>query len=152
MIGIDVDSGELIPETMAKLKKMGKFAILHTSHSHLKDSTVVLQTPLDQFIKKQRRPNTPDDRLANIKAYLQVIRGYLPRVVETVTLDCDEWTHMAGGLGVVVKHVAMEKFRIYFPLAEPFTIAKQVVSQAELVEALGETHQGSLRRVELAFR
>jgi len=136
MIGIDVDSGEPIKETLARLEKMGCFVILHTTHSHMKDSTVVLQNSLAQFIKKEKLSNKEGDRLANVKSFLLKDRGYLPNIVADISVD-DEWSMQDGGLGLVVRHVPMPKFRIFFPLENPFVIAKQAMSQDDALKRWG---------------
>ena len=152
VLGIDIDSGESIPETLEKAKKLNRFCVLHTTHSHLKASTVVLSKALDQFAKKHKVPNpdTPADRLAMIKRILLEKKGYLPRIVEGITVD-DERTMQDGGMGWLAHHVKMPKFRLYFPLADSFDITKYNGSQEDAQDAWGGTIKAVADELSLHF-
>ena len=116
LLSIDLDTGESVDAVCDKITELGLFAILYSTHSHLKSVTEIKKTELIKFIQENREPDLDD-----AVNYLLQKKHYQPEVLEGASLLKTE--HTVDGVMVRVKHQAMPKFRIVFILDEPYVMA-----------------------------
>lgn len=127
VMGLDVDSGIFPQVVIEKLKKLGLTSIVYTTHSNMKTDTFLLENSYNQFCKKKKL--NEEVVVARIRQYLLEERSWEQRLVDTVELGEVEQT--AKGKGFWLSHDPMPKFRVVFPLNEPFIIAEQRMSQLD---------------------
>lgn len=144
--GIDLDNGVPIPELLATLTKLGKLAVVYTTHSHNKTQSDIAQHSYLQFCKKEKLPmgmNPPDPQA--LQRYLLEKRFYTPEIVATCQFDRMEQT--ARGMLLFVKHDPMPKARVLFPLDKPFVFAERPVPHKEAMEDWGQALVGLSREL-----
>jgi hypothetical protein len=120
---LDLDTGEDLPAMLDKIKSLGSFAIVWTTHSHLKPSTSIRKDAVVRFIKEKREPTLED-----ACRYLREVKRYQPHILDQATLGPPE--HTKEGIQLVVNHAAMPKFRILFVLEKPFVFADYLDNRA----------------------
>ncbi len=113
IVGIDVDNGLSSAELDRIVKDRGVFCIRYTTHSSGKDETEIRRDDLTKF--QRENPG------AGVREYLLTKRRYLPKVVEGAEEVGERMT--ASGMIVRVKHAPMEKNRLVFVLAKPWSVA-----------------------------
>ena len=133
IMGLDVDCGIDIDYALAKVKECNLAAVVYTTNSHMGTDTFVLEGSYNQFCKKNKLSQDGVDRTSMVH-FLVKERHWLPEIAETIVLPEDGATHPEEGKGYVLTHAPMPKFRIIFPLDEPFVIAKQTISQADALD------------------
>lgn len=133
VMGLDIDSG-IRPETaIDKILALGWTAIIYTTHSHFKTETFLLESSFTQFCKKHRIEVTPQEYpLAIVKRFLIEERKWESWIVNTVSIGDDKQD--VEGMGVVLHHDAMPKFRVVFVLKSPYVIAKQGMTQPDAIK------------------
>mgnify|MGYP001059119400 FL=1 len=116
IVMLDLDTGEDLDGTIAKIKELGLFAMVWTTHSHLKPSTSIKKDAVIRFIKEKREPTLED-----VKRYLLEVKRYQPYILEGAALGPAQ--HDKEGLKIVIEHKPMPKFRVLFVLEKPFVFA-----------------------------
>lgn len=135
ILGVDLDSGAPLEDVMKTIQEYGLEAVIYTTHSHLKDTSVIKR---DHFLKLM---GTSEAEPALIRQYLIEVKGTLPQIVEEIEI-LDDSHHTAEGVVILVKHNPMPKFRAVFPLAEPFVFAKRGGSQQDAILEWKERYAG----------
>jgi hypothetical protein len=125
IVGIDVDNGMPSQEIDEIVRSRGLFAIRYTTHSHGKENTFVKK---DDWVKYQSL-----NEGATIAEYLVAKKRYLPEVAALAEVEGEELTADSGIL-VRVSHPAMDKNRLIFILAKPWSVW-DYPSQAEALKA-----------------
>jgi hypothetical protein len=135
IVGLDVDCGIGIDPVIQKIQHelnggKGLASIIYTTHSHMTTTTDLRQTSFNQFCKKHRL----DDGLtrANVVRFLVEDRKWNQEIANTVEIN-EEPEQDSKGVFYALTHAPIPKFRIIFPLVEPFVIAKQKMSQADAI-------------------
>jgi hypothetical protein len=118
IIGIDLDSGAPLDGVMESIVDAGLEAVIYTTHSHLKATSTIKR---DAFVKWSGVMEATPELCAT---YLQQVKGTLPAITEGLTI-IDKGRHDPEGVVIVVQHQPMPKFRVVFPLAEPFIFAER---------------------------
>ena len=95
--------------------------------------TFVLEGSYNQFCKKNTLSQDGVDRDSMVR-FLVKERHWLPDIANTIQLPEDGATNPEEGKGYNLTHAPMPKFRIVFPLAEPFVIAQQTISQVDALD------------------
>lgn len=144
ILGVDLDSGAPLADVMETIARHGLEAVIYTTHSHLKDTSVVKR---DDFWKKMDT-NTADPEL--LRDYLINYKGVLPEIVEELEVLNDA-QHSDEGVVILVKHKPMPKFRAVFPLAEPFDFARRGGSQKDAILEWKERYAGFCTELGLFF-
>ena len=126
MLGIDCDAGDAMDALLQLLWQLGYAAIVYSTHSHGKSRTDVPEAEMHRFLGEER---TPTDEEA--KRYLLDVSKYLPEVLRKCELM--ERKHTSNGMVYVIKHKRVPKFRIIFPLSEPFVFAEREGTHAEAI-------------------
>jgi hypothetical protein len=144
ILGVDLDSGAPLSDVMHTIQKHGLEAVIYTTHSNLKDTSVVKR---DDFWKKMDT-NTADIDL--LREYLTSYKGILPEIVEELEV-LDDAQHSDEGVVILVKHKPMPKFRAVFPLKEPFNFAKRGGSQKDALAEWKERYAGFCSELGLFF-
>lgn len=137
-IGLDIDSGIRPATAIDKILALGLTAIIYTTHSHMKGDTFLLESSFNDWCKRVRIDK--EVTLENVKRYLSEARKWESWIIDTVEIG--EVAQVAKGKGYWLYHDPMPKFRIVFPLNEPFAIAKQNCSQLEAINLWKRKLQG----------
>lgn len=144
ILGVDLDSGAPLWNVIEAITKHGLHAVIYTTHSHLKDTSVIKR---DHFMKWVGSDEVEIDA---VRDYLINEKGTLPEVVEKLTV-LDEARHTEEGVVILVQHKPMPKFRAVFPLAEPFVFAKRGGSQKDAIAEWKERYAGFCTELGLFF-
>lgn len=139
VMGLDVDSGVFPLSVVEKLTRLGLTAIVYTTHSHMKGDTFLLESSFNQFCKKRRidaevvaQAHSPGAPVELVRQFLVEERHWEQWIADTV--EVGEVAQTAEGKGYWLSHDPMPKFRVVFPLNEPFVIAKQMMSQLDAIK------------------
>jgi energy-coupling factor transporter ATP-binding protein EcfA2 len=135
ILGVDLDSGAPLADVMQTIQKYGLEAVIYTTHSHLKDTSVIKR---DHFMKVMDATTVEED---DVRTYLIETKGILPAIVDELSI-LNEAHHTEEGIVILVKHRPMPKFRAVFPLAEPFVFAKRGGSQQDAIAEWKERYAG----------
>jgi len=118
-IGLDVDSGASLDVVIEKLKKLGLFAIVYTSHSHGKTK---LELKHDDIMRKMKLDATPNR--AQVQQYMREHhkdRYDEPFIDSIKVIEFRKQT--AEGLRVIIETPPLDKFRVILPLAVPVKLS-----------------------------
>lgn len=131
VVGLDVDSGVQLDWAINRIQNELKLtAIFYTTHSHLTTETVVLQSSYAQFTRK--RSLSDEVAVDAMRRYMVEEKSWERWVADTIQIS-EEPVHGPDGIGYALTHAPIPKFRIIFPLSEPYVIAKQRMSQADAI-------------------
>ncbi|MDX3976002.1 DUF927 domain-containing protein [Shinella sp.] len=131
LLGLDVDSGASMDSTFKRLQDMGIFAVLYSTHSHGKSEIDIKQTAFYKFMKKEFPDEEIVENTENVKRYLTHTGKYEPSVIGSA--EYVETRHIESGLTLTVRTKPFDRFRVIFPLKEPYVISKQKMSQDDAV-------------------
>lgn len=135
VLGVDLDSGAPVEDVIASVQKAGLEAVIYTTHSHLKDESKIKR---DHFMKwAGNEEPTPE----NVAEYLKQVKGVLPDIVDEIVIKDDAY-HTEEGIVILVQHRPMPKFRVVFPLDEPFVFAKRGSTQQDAINEWKERYAG----------
>lgn len=118
-VGLDIDSGASLDAVLDKLKELGLFAIVYTSHSHGKDELVLKHDDIMRKLKLEESPNR-----TQIQMYLR--EHHKDRYDEDfiATIEIEELRKQTpDGLRTVLKTRPLDKFRVILPLWEPVELS-----------------------------
>jgi hypothetical protein len=132
---VDLDSGEPLETVIEKIAADGAEAIIHSSHSHMKDMSEI---KLDHFLKWADDGEISPSLAAR---YLVEVKGVLPEIVSTLEI-VEERRHTSDGIVMVVRHQPIQKFRVIFPLSEPFEFAKRGGTHQDAIAEWKERYAG----------
>lgn len=144
ILGVDLDSGAPLQDVIDTIVKYGLEAVIYTTHSHLKDTSVIKR---DDFWKKMDTTSADPDL---IREYLITFKGVLPEIVSDLEV-LDDAQHSDEGVVILVKHKPMPKFRAVFPLKEAFVFAKRGGSQKDAIAEWKERYAGFCSELGLFF-
>ena len=144
ILGVDLDSGAPLSDVMDTIQKYGLEAVIYTTHSHLKDTSVIKR---DHFIKWNEEGEVDEDA---VRDYLIKVKGTLPQIVDDLEI-IDDAHHTDEGVVILVKHKPMPKFRAVFPLKEAFVFAKRGGSQKDAINEWKERYAGFCTELGLFF-
>ena len=118
-IVIDVDSGPKVDDVVAKLEKLGLFALVYTSFNHNKTKVVLKH---DDVVRKMKLDDTPNR--VQVIEYLRVHHKdrYDEDFLENIEI-VDARKHGPKGLQIVLETPPLHKFRIVLPLQQPVELA-----------------------------
>lgn len=141
---LDLDTGESMQKIEDRIRDLGLFCIMYTTHSHLKPTTDVKLDALVRFIKEDR-----EITLSDVKAYLTTEKRYQPEILDGASIGEPE--HKADGIVYTVKHKPMPKFRLIFLLDEPFIIAQRGGSQKAAIDEWKGRYVGLANHLHAAY-
>lgn len=145
LLVLDLDTGESIERAKARLKELGLFAVVYTTHSHLKATTEIKRDALLKAINRdlpKGSAEVTEVTLSHIKRYLRDVRFYRPEVLEGLSIE-NEALHTKEGIQVVVRHKPMPKFRVLLVLDKPFVISKRGGTQKQAIDEWKERYVGA---------
>lgn len=127
---LDLDSGQPIKPVIERIQDAGLFAILYSTHSHMKR---VSEFPKDMLIKKFSLEADEEITRTDVINYMSRFMGY----DESIAASVDHFSIEHGDNGIVIRvsHAPMPKFRAAFLLTEPFVFANE-----------GRTHDEAIRK------
>ena len=130
IMGLDIDSGIFPKDTVERVQALGLTALIYTTHSHLKTETFLKKDSLLTFCKRNKID--PEITIGNVKRYLIEERNWESWVVDSVEIG--DQTHKTEGVGYILHHAPMPKFRAIFPLSSAYVIANEDSSQADAIK------------------
>lgn len=143
MMGLDVDSGESMADTFAIIQKMGLFAVLYTTHSHL---TTDIEIKQDRFYKwASDNDKDPDPNDLTVRQFLTEQGKYHADVIASAVYV--ETVHEVTGVIIKVQTRPIDKFRIVFLLNDPYVIAQQKMSQKDAIQQWREMILGLAKAI-----
>lgn len=126
-LGLDVDSGAPLSETFHKIQELELFAVIYTTHSH---GTSEIRISQDNFQKWAKGKGlNPSPSTEAVRVYLTEEGKYVPDVVASA--EYRKIDHDGMGIHLVVQTRPIDKFRIIFPLKEPYIIARRAMPQSD---------------------
>lgn len=144
ILGVDLDSGAPLQDVMDSITKAGLEAIIYTTHSHLKDTSVIKR---DHFFKWSGELTATPETIAE---YLMQVKGILPAIVSNVEI-LDDAHHTEEGVVILVKHEPMPKFRAVFPLDKSFIFSKRGGTQQDAILEWKERYAGFCTKLGMFF-
>jgi hypothetical protein len=144
ILGVDLDSGAPLQDVIDTITKHGLEATIYTTHSHLKDTSVIKR---DHFFKWSGEMVAAPETCAD---YLQQVKGVLPHILEEIEI-IDDSKHTEEGIVILVRHKPMPKFRAIFPLKEPFVFAKRGGTQQDAMLEWKERYAGFCSGLDFFF-
>ena len=143
IVMVDYDTGYSIEEIAAAIHKRGLFALLWTTHSHLKSETLIAEGALVKWAAGREI----DVALAG--AYLAEVKKYKPDIAASVSSV--ERVHVDGGINFKMIHAPMPRVRALFVLAQAFDFAKRGSTQAEAIREWKERYIGLCKSLGLPW-
>lgn len=143
LMGIDVDSGESLVDTAQKIQDAGLMAVLYTTHSHGTRQIEIKQDKFFKWASDHGHDTNPNTEL--VKLFLTNEKKYETDVIEFA--EFEEVIHLVTGVQIVVKTRPIDKFRIVFPLASDYVLAKQHMAQKDAIKAWGDMILGMGREL-----
>jgi len=134
MLGLDVDSGASIDTTFQRIRKLGLFAAVYTTHSHGTKRLTIQQDKFHKWAVKHGHAATPETD--TVRRFLHDEGKYTTDVIDSACYV--ETIHDDRGMQVVAETRPIDKFRIIFPLATPYVIAEQNMAQRDALNAWRE--------------
>ena len=132
MLGLDVDSGASMEQTFQRIREMGLFAVLYTTHSHGKHAIDIKQDAFFKFMTKEHPTEEPDTTTDNVQKFLTHQAKYNADVVASA--EYVDTQHTEKGLIINVQTKPFDRFRVIFLLETPYVIAEQRMSQGDAVK------------------
>lgn len=129
VLGLDIDSGFDIDTVVARLRELNLAAVVYTTHSHMKPETHVTQASFAKWAKKAGEDSEPTDD--TMRRFLRDARHWEERIASTAKVG--ETHQTVEGVGYIVSHAPMPKFRVVFPLAQAYVFSKQKMLQIEAI-------------------
>ncbi|MER8839462.1 DUF927 domain-containing protein [Mesorhizobium sp. M0913] len=134
MMGLDVDSGASMQDTMRKLQTMGLFFVVYTTHSH---GTTTLEVKKDKFFKWADDNGHPTEAsVETVKLFLTNEGKYTEDVIASVSMV--NTSHETSGIQLIITTRPIDKFRLLFILEQPYVIAEQEGAQKDAIRAWGD--------------
>ena len=126
IVMVDYDTGYSIEEIAAAIRKHGLFALLWTTHSHLKSETLIAEAALLKWAAGR------EIDVALVGAYLTDVKKYKAEIAASISsLERD---YFDGSIKFKVVHAPMPRVRALFVLAGPFEFAKHGTQAERIVE------------------
>lgn len=134
----DCDTGEHPEDVYGILQSTGLFAVMWSTHSHMKNTTTIGEWALTTYLRKHRLEHA--DPIDAVKQYLRTEKRVQPWLLDTITEVRRE--HLPGGVSHTVHHAPMPRFRILFVLDKPYVFAERGASQADAIQEWKELYAG----------
>lgn len=130
-MGLDVDSGAKLDDTLNKIEDLGLLCFAYTSYRH---GLAQMELKRDEVLRKLDLKGDPT--LEQVQTFLRehAKDRYEESFIDSVVIR--EQKQTASGIKIVLDTPPLEKFRLIFPLADP-------VNFMALTDKLG-THQAAL--------
>lgn len=141
---LDLDTGESIETIKRRIAELGYFAIIYTTHSHLKNVTEIKRDEILRYFEISTDPT-----IQQIKQWLQEVKSYQNDIVEKLKIIKTE--HQSGGVKVVVEHNPMQKFRVMFLLDKPFVFAERGTTHKAAMEEWSERYAAVSKKIGAFF-
>lgn len=129
---LDHDTGETMDEVAAKISALGLFALMWTTHSHMKPETVIPETKVLQWMKEKKLPSggepTHEQVIDCARETLKIQSKYLTGAT-VLGRELIE-----GGRKYRIKHEPLPRLRSLFILANDFDFATRAGSQKQVIE------------------
>ncbi len=131
---LDLDTGDDIEQVKARLVELGRFAVIWTTHSHLKPITEVNKDAVMKWA------STEEPTIDHAAGYLRDIRQYQPHILKDAKLLSTQ--HTKEGVMLRVQHQPLPKLRVLTVLAESFVFAERAGGQRKAIEEWKERYAG----------
>lgn len=144
----DVETGQTLDEALDALERRGIAAVGWDTHSSGITQAAVTETDLRRFISKSPKwngregvllTNDATDRNELIGDYFREEEGYRKAFTDAMTgservHDVSRYGMKKPGVGYVIQHPPMERWRVVIPRAEVFTLIGDAVFQDDQIK------------------
>lgn len=137
---LDCDTGENLDAIHKRIADKGLFAIMWTTHSHMKDTSTIAEARLQKFARDVRTSLAPDNLVALSKSYLRDTAKLADGIADSITRV--ERRHAEGGIQYVVHHAPMPRSRVLLVLSEPYVFASAAATQNEAITRWKQLYAG----------
>lgn len=144
VLGIDLDSGAMLEDLIETIVGHQLEAVIYTTHSHLTNETAINR---DHF-SKWAGDATPVPAL--VGEYLKNVKGMLSHITDEVVI-LDDCHHSEDGVTILVEHRPIPKYRVVFPLSEPFVFSKRGGTQQDAILEWKERYAGVCAALRLNY-
>lgn len=138
LLCLDLDTGDNLDDLLSKIQKLGLFAIIHTTHSHMKDVTELSQ---DGVIKWINKGSNYEPTVEDYTSYLIEVKRYRPYILDSAKLL--KVQHTSNGVMAFIQHAPIPKFRIILPLDRPFVFSERPGMHRDAVQEWKELYAGA---------
>lgn len=145
LLVLDLDTGEDIDTIKERIQALDLFAMIYTTHSHLKP----ISDPKKDAVVKWLGDAEVNPDIEQIKAYLIEVKRYQPEVLEGAVLL--ETKQTAEGVKLFVKHQPMPKFRVVFLLKERFVFMDRPGTHQDAIKEWKERYAGASKMLGAFF-
>lgn len=133
----DVDGTQTESEIRAILESLGVLAWMHSTHTHLKNSSSIKAEHYASWAEKNEEPATPTRE--SIRKFGLVTK----KVWTNVDFDISEdVTHQNGNRSYTVHHDPIGKFRVILPLRRPIILKKTDCGRSEAIKEFKAIYHG----------
>ena len=141
---LDLDTGENLDDIIDRLLELNLFAVVWTTHSHLKDTTNVNYKQFNRWLKKNEA--SPQWVLS----YLHQVKKYERWILEDATVG--EVEHTEDGMIIPVHHEPIPKYRVMLVLTDSFVfLEKEQESKKSAIIQWKELYSGVAKLLGVNF-
>lgn len=126
----DIDIGLTETEIIDRLKEFGYEYVLYSTHSHLKETSMIKR---DHFFKWSKEDPKKDVKVSSVRSYMTDVKKILPRVLENLEVVKDVVVSSNGTM-TELKHAPIPKYRVVFFLNSPFVFQGKYAQNDRIVE------------------
>jgi hypothetical protein len=145
ILTLDLDTGESIEDVISRIKELGLFAVVYTTHSNLKPITEVKNDEVLRWLGSEEVELTAK----HVADYLIEKKRYRPAILEGAVLLGTE--HGSKGVMLRLQHKPMPKFRVVMVLKDRFTIAERAKTQKAAIAEWKERYAGASKKLGAFF-
>lgn len=147
----DSDSGASLDSLEARVKALGLYACVWTTHSHGKSTTTIPEEELLRWGRKVKRsiPNDPLDLADLLADYLVTVKEYDGAITSTITNVSKKLEK--GGVKYTVTHAPMTKARVALVLNEPYEFIRDGVTQSAAIDEWKSTYNAVGKALGLVY-
>ena len=147
VLGVDLDTGETRDEVAERLAPTGLAYVLASTHSHMKSETLVLRDAVIRFLNVAGNHEITNEEMAR---FLATKRGIASRIADSADV-VEQGVPTEEGTQVLVKHLPMCKWRVFFFLNEPFVFQGGAISNNERITEWKERYHGFALALDLVY-
>ena len=145
-IMVDWDTGDTVDAVIETVQKSGYFAVIWTTHSHMKTSTAIREKALSEWCKKR---GLEGDLAIHAAAYLAWEKQVQPWLIQSIERVARKL--IVGGMHYIVHHAPMPRTRALFLLDRPFVVTDRGSTQGAAIAEWKALYAGFSESLGLAW-
>ncbi|TPK05248.1 DUF927 domain-containing protein [Mesorhizobium sp. B2-5-9] len=140
LVGIDVDSGASMEDCFQRVRAAGLTCIFYSTHSHESTGIEIAQDRFHRWAEKSQIDPTPTTEA--IRRYMREEMSYVDSVVNAAEFI---EKRQEDGMKLIIQTNPIPKFRMLFPLAQPFVYAEQDGAHKDVINLWSQKVLGLAR-------